>query len=94
MSNPPYSRGQRTENDDALSYPKLEKKISETYAESAMMANRNSLYDSYIKAFRWSSDWLNKTNGGIICFVSNGGRVAENEVCVGRIFFMFDLPRM
>jgi len=34
-------------------------------------------YDAYIKAFRWSTDRLDKT-GGIICFVSNGAWLDGN----------------
>jgi predicted helicase len=37
-----------------------------------------SLYDSYIKAFRWSTDRLDKT-GGIIAFVSNGAWLDGNS---------------
>jgi len=73
MGNPPYSVGQNEANDDAKnqSYPKLDGRISETYAKLTKATNKNSLYDSYIKAFRWSTDRLDKT-GGIIAFVSNG----------------------
>jgi predicted helicase len=31
------------------------------------------LYDTYIKAFRWASDRLDKGNGGIIAFITNSG---------------------
>ena len=34
--------------------------------------------DSYIKAFRWSTDRLDKT-GGIISFVSNGAWLDGNS---------------
>jgi predicted helicase len=73
MGNPPYSVGQTSANDNAQnqSYPKLDERISNTYAKLTKATNKNSLYDSYIKAFRWSTDRLDKT-GGIICFVSNG----------------------
>jgi len=73
MGNPPYSVGQTYANDNAQnqSYPKLDERISNTYAKLTKATNKNSLYDSYIKAFRWSTDRLDKT-GGIICFVSNG----------------------
>lgn len=74
IGNPPYSVGQKSANDDAQnqSYPRLEKRIGVTYAAQSNQTNKNSLYDSYIKAFRWASDRLNKTQGGIIAFVSNG----------------------
>lgn len=38
-----------------------------------------SLYDAYIKAFRWSTDRLDPKNGGIICFVSNGAWLDGNS---------------
>ena len=73
MGNPPYSVGQRSANDNAqnLSYPTLEKRIEETYARRTNATNKNSLYDSYIKVFRWASDRFGK-KGGIIGFVTNG----------------------
>jgi predicted helicase len=73
MGNPPYSVGQNEANDDAKnqSYPTLDNRIAETYAKLTKATNKNSLYDSYIKAYRWSTDRLDKT-GGIIAFVSNG----------------------
>ena len=79
MGNPPYSVGQRSANDNAqnLSYPTLEKRIESTYARRTNATNKNSLYDSYIKAFRWASDRLGK-KGGIIGFVTNGAWLDGN----------------
>lgn len=80
IGNPPYSVGQTSANDNAQnqSYPKLNQRISETYAKLTTATNKNSLYDSYIKAFRWSTDRLDKT-GGIIAFVSNGAWIDGNS---------------
>ena len=50
--------------------PRLENRISETYAKKTAATNKNSLYDSYIKAFRWASDRIDE---GIIGFVTNAG---------------------
>ncbi|MCL2824161.1 MAG: damage-inducible protein, partial [Polyangiaceae bacterium] len=74
IGNPPYSVGQKSVNDNAqnLLYEKLDGRISETYSASSSATNRNSLHDSYIKAFRWSSDRVDPDNGGVICFVTNG----------------------
>lgn len=74
IGNPPYSVGQKSANDNAQNnyYPKLESRISETYAAGTQATNKNSLNDSYIKAFRWASDRI-KENGGIIAFVNNAG---------------------
>lgn len=76
IGNPPYSVGQDSANDDNQndSYPALEQRISDTYvARAGAITNKNSLYDSYIKAFRWASDHLGKS--GIIAFVTNAGWV-------------------
>jgi predicted helicase len=80
IGNPPYSVGQKNANDNAQnqSYPKLDNEISKTYAALTNATNKNSLYDSYIKAFRWSSNRLDK-NGGIIAFVSNGAWIDGNS---------------
>lgn len=75
IGNPPYSVGQKSANDNAqnLSYPILDARIADTYvAKSDCKLNRSS-YDSYIKAFRWSSDRIaGNPDGGIIAFISNG----------------------
>lgn len=80
IGNPPYSIAQNSSNDNAQnqSYPKLDRRILETYSELSTASLNRSLYDPYIKAFRWSADRLDKT-GGIICFVSNGGWLDGNS---------------
>lgn len=80
IGNPPYSIGQKSANDNAQNqeYPKLDKRIAETYAKLSSAGLNKSLYDAYIKAFRWSTDRLDKT-GGIICFVSNGAWLDGNS---------------
>jgi predicted helicase len=79
MGNPPYSAGQKSANDNAQNqkYSRLDDRISETYVERTKATNKNSLYDSYIKAFRWASDRLDRS-GGVICFVSNGAWIDGN----------------
>lgn len=73
IGNPPYSAGQKSENDNAknLAYPSLDGKIRSTYAERSKATLKNALYDSYIRAFRWASDRIG--NRGVISFVTNGG---------------------
>lgn len=80
MGNPPYSIGQKSANDNAQNqeYPKLDSKIADTYAAASTAGLNKSLYDAYIKAFRWSTDRLDK-NGGIVCFVSNGAWLDGNS---------------
>ena len=74
IGNPPYSIGQKSENDNAKNqeYIKLNERIANSYVRSSNAGLKNSMYDSYIKAFRWSTDRLDPENGGIISFVSNG----------------------
>ena len=74
--------GQKSANDDAQnqSYPRLEQRIAATYAAQSSATLKNSLYDSYIKAFRWASDRLDKQHGGIIAFVSNGYWLDSNAM--------------
>lgn len=75
IGNPPYSAGQKSANDNAQNehYPKLEKRITDTYAMESSAILKRFLYDSYIKAFRWAGDRLDATRGGIIGFVTNAG---------------------
>ncbi|MBR3722844.1 MAG: DEAD/DEAH box helicase [Selenomonadaceae bacterium] len=75
IGNPPYSAGQTSANDNAQneSYPRLERRIAETYAAGTKATNKNALYDSYIKAYRWASDRIDEKQGGVIGFVSNAG---------------------
>ncbi|HZF60973.1 MAG TPA: type ISP restriction/modification enzyme [Desulfovibrio sp.] len=83
LGNPPYSAGQKSANDNAQNqeYPKLEKRIVDTYAAGSKATLKNSLYDSYIKAFRWASDRLEQTGGGgIVAFVSNAGWIDGNAM--------------
>lgn len=80
MGNPPYSIGQKSANDNAQnqSYPKLDARIADTYAKQSSAGLNKSLYDAYIKAFRWSTDRLGNNNG-IIAFVSNGAWLDGNS---------------
>ena len=80
MGNPPYSIGQKSANDNAQnqSYPKLDARIATTYAKESSAGLNKSLYDAYIKAFRWSADRLGN-NSGIIAFVSNGAWLDGNS---------------
>lgn len=81
IGNPPYSIGQRNANDNAQNqaYPILDKKIADTYAKSSNAGLNKSLYDAYIKAFRWSSDRIDANEGGIVAFVTNGAWLDGNS---------------
>ncbi|MGW3819551.1 DEAD/DEAH box helicase [Streptomyces sp. NPDC005046] len=78
IGNPPYSVGQESQNDDNqnLKYETLDARIQETYAAQSTATNKNSLYDSYIRAIRWASDRIK--DEGVIAFVSNGGYIDGN----------------
>ena len=81
--NPPYSVGQKSANDNAQnqSYPALEARIAATYAAKSDAVNKNSLYDSYIKAIRWASDRVGEQGdrGGVVAFISNGAWIDGNS---------------
>ena len=78
IGNPPYSAGQSSANDNAanLSYKNLDARIEKTYASASTATNKNALYDSYLRAFRWASDRIG--NDGVIGFVTNAGWVDGN----------------
>ena len=81
IGNPPYSVGQKSANDDAqnVSYPHLDNRISNTYARHSTATLGKSLYDSYVKAFRWASDRIQTIkDGGIVAFISNGSWLDGN----------------
>ena len=74
IGNPPYSVGQDSQNDNNQneSYPELDARIAATYVERAgKITNKNSLYDSYVRAFRWASDKIK--DRGVVAFVTNAG---------------------
>lgn len=81
LGNPPYSVGQRSANDNAQNqkYKNLDERIANTYVKATNATNKNSLYDSYIKAFRWSTDRLDTEKGGVIAFISNAGWLDGNS---------------
>jgi predicted helicase len=78
LGNPPYSVGQSNANDlnANAKYPTLDGRIEATYAKRSTATNKNSLYDSYIRAFRWATDRIG--DSGVVAFVSNGGWIDGN----------------
>jgi predicted helicase len=78
VGNPPYSIGQKSENDnnDNVAYPALDARIRDTYAVRSDAILSKGLYDSYIRAIRWASDRIG--NAGIIGFVTNAGWLEAN----------------
>jgi predicted helicase len=78
LGNPPYSEGQKSENDNAdnLVYPRLDARIRETYAARSNGKLAKGLYNSYIRAIRWASDRIG--DAGVIAYVSNAGWIDSN----------------
>jgi predicted helicase len=78
VGNPPYSVGQDSANDDNQNakYPTIDTAIRDTYAARSTATNKNSLYDSYIRAIKWAS--LRIQDRGVIAFVTNGGFLDAN----------------
>ncbi|MBX4335597.1 DEAD/DEAH box helicase [Bartonella raoultii] len=80
FGNPPYSVGQKDENDNAKKspYPILDNRIRETYAAQSKANLLQALYDNYIRAIRWASDRIN--NAGVIGFVSGSGYIEKSTM--------------
>uniref|UniRef100_UPI00115792D1 type ISP restriction/modification enzyme n=1 Tax=Bartonella massiliensis TaxID=929795 RepID=UPI00115792D1 len=80
FGNPPYSTGQKSENDNNpnRSYHVLDKRIGETYAAQSKTTGVQALYDSYIRAIRWASDRIK--DRGVIGFVTNASFVDANSM--------------
>lgn len=99
VGNPPWSAGQNSANENNANekYPTLDARIAETYAAGTQVTNKNSLYDSYIRAFRWASDRIGEK--GIVSFVTNGGWLRSDSAngfrtCLAEEFdsiYVFDL---
>ena len=80
IGNPPYSAG-ATEFADGVKrtiYDQLEERVRQTYAEHSAAKNKNSLYDSYVRAFRWSSDRIG--DRGVLCYITNAGWLDGNAM--------------
>ncbi|UQV59057.1 DEAD/DEAH box helicase [Corynebacterium pseudodiphtheriticum] len=78
IGNPPYSAGQKSANDLNANqkYPSLDKRIADTYVAKSTATSQRTLYDSYLRAFRWATDRIG--DQGVVAFVSNGGWIDGN----------------
>lgn len=74
FGNPPYSAGQKSENDNAknVSYPTLDNSIRDTYAAISKSKLQRYLYDSYVRAIKWASNRLGE-DGGVIGYITGNG---------------------
>lgn len=79
IGNPPYSAGQKSENDDNpnVAYPHLDARISNTYAMQSKASSTKNLMDSYIRAIRWASDRIK--DAGAMGFVSNASFIDSSS---------------
>ncbi|WP_285023346.1 DEAD/DEAH box helicase [Lactococcus garvieae] len=75
MGNPPYSKGQSSENDNNknIEYPKLFESVANSYVKHSKASSVLSMYDSYVLSLRWASNRL--SNNGVIGFVSNASYI-------------------
>ncbi len=80
VGNPPWSVGQRSENDAAQNqeYPILNRRVENSYVHHSSTGLKKSLYDSYILAVRWASDRIGES--GVIGVVTNAGWLEGNAM--------------
>jgi predicted helicase len=73
IGNPPYNAWQENEdeNNKNRKYPILDKLLVDNYVKPSKAKNKNSLWDMYVRAFRWASDRIGEE--GVIALVSNNG---------------------
>ncbi len=79
MGNPPYGANQKSANDNAKKrkyQSGIDKRISDTYLDDSLFSGKKgliiSVYDNYVRAFRWASDRIGD-NDGIIAFITPNG---------------------
>ncbi len=91
IGNPPYSAGAKSENDNNqnLSYPKLEELVYETYGKNSTAQNKKSTQDTLIQSIRMASELLK--DKGVIGFVVNGSFIDSKSAdgfrkCVAKEF--------
>ncbi|MBI1389249.1 MAG: N-6 DNA methylase [bacterium] len=72
IGNPPYNVGQINENDNNKNrkYPLLDARVRSTYVKDSSATNKNSLFDAYVRFWRWATDRLGNRDG-VVCFVTN-----------------------
>ncbi|GAA7471094.1 hypothetical protein MMM100_06830 [Helicobacter pylori] len=72
IGNPPYSAGAKSENDNNqnLSHPELEKRVTEKYGKNSNAKNGKTIRDTLIQSIYLASELLK--DKGVIGFVVNG----------------------
>ena len=73
IGNPPYraNQGNENENNKNRKYDFVDERIKTSYVSEGIATNKNSLYDSYVRFIRWSTERIK--DRGIIGFVINSG---------------------
>ncbi|MGN8425554.1 type ISP restriction/modification enzyme [Helicobacter pylori] len=91
IGNPPYSSGAKSENDNNqnLTHPKLEKRVSETYGKNSTAKVGKTTRDTLIQSIRMASDVVK--DKGVIGFVVNGSFIDSKSAdgfrkCVAKDF--------
>lgn len=94
VGNPPYSVGQTSANDlnANLKYPTLDARIADTYVKRSTATSTRTMYDSYLRAFRWATDRIG--DQGVVAFVSNGGWIDGNTADGIRLSLAEDYSRI
>ena len=85
IGNPPYNVGQQNENDNnknrqykgTKNEPGVDDLIKATYAKASNATNKNSIYDAYVRFFKWAEHRLGERDG-IICFVTNNSFIDQH----------------
>lgn len=80
IGNPPYSAKQKNEdkNQRKSSYPILDESLKKSWVETSTATNKNNLFDSYIRAIRWSSNRIQ--SNGVIGFITNNSFIDGNAM--------------
>ncbi|MDR0751825.1 MAG: DEAD/DEAH box helicase family protein [Christensenellaceae bacterium] len=79
IGNPPYSvHGGSDTASNNHKYKKLDENIKKLYILNSNSKLVKSMYDSYIRAFRWATDRIGD-NDGVIGFVSNGAYITSTS---------------
>ncbi len=91
IGNPPYSAGAKSENDNNqnLSHPKLEKRVSEKYGKNSTGKVGKTTRDTLIQSIYMASELLK--DKGVLGFVVNGGFIDSKSAdgfrkCVAKEF--------
>ena len=83
VGNPPYSVGQKNENDNNknLKYEELDQNIAKTYVKDSSATSKRSVYDSYVRAIKWATDKVNSNpKGGVVSFITNGSFIDRGSM--------------